>query len=125
MILQEAKIGGKLYLDYDPAEMALPEAERVTFNYGPISNLRRVELLSNGLNKQGKPNYVEVCRAAIDELGKKVDNLKDKNGNALDTIEKILAWKDGGKTIAYMIVIIGHAIWEAQDGAEVGLKNSE
>jgi hypothetical protein len=124
MILQEAKIGGTLYLDYDPDEMALPESERVAFNYGPISNRARVELLHKSINRNGYPNYADICKSAIDDLGKRIDNLKDSNGNDLDTIGKMLEWKDGGKGISLMITIIGRKIWDAQDG-ELVLKNSQ
>lgn len=116
MILERALVGGTIYLDYEPAEMALPEADRVAFDYGPISMQKRIELVYQGINKFGYPNPAAVCKAAIDDLGKKIRNLKAPDGEELDSIEKLLACKDGGKSIAYMITIVGRKIWDAQDG---------
>jgi len=123
MILQEAIIGGTIYLDYVESEMALPESERVAFDYGPIPNRVRVDLLHRTSNGNGAPNGLEVCRAAIDGNNKKIKNLFGEKKEVLDTVEKVLAYPDKDMVLAYMLEIVGMKIWRKQVGEDVDLKN--
>lgn len=123
MILKEATVGGKVYLDWMEGEEALDESERVAFNYGPITNKVKIKLLHTTVNERGMPNGADVCKAAIDDLGLRVVNLKAADGTDLDTISKILAYPDKDLTLAYMIEMVGAIIWGKQAGEEVGLKN--
>jgi hypothetical protein len=121
MILQEAMIGGTLYLDYLASEMALPESERVAFVYRALTNREKVDLLHRTGNRNGMPNGADVCEKAIT----KIRNLYKPDGTPLDTISKLLDYHDGGNEIAYMITITGSKIWTLQMGNEEALKNSE
>lgn len=123
MILHEATIGGVIYLDWIDSEMALPEAERVAFEYGAISNRDKVSLIYKNMGGNTMPDPADVCMAAIDGLGKKVRNLKGPDGSPLDTIDKMLKCKDADLTIAYIIANVGMKIWARQNGGEEGLKN--
>lgn len=123
MILKEATVGGKIYLDWMESEKSLDESEKVAFNYGPLSNKTKINLLHKSVNDRGVPNGGDVCKAAIDDLGLKVENLKAADGKELDTIAKILAYPDKDLTLAYMIEMVGTLIWAKQTGEEVGLKN--
>jgi hypothetical protein len=123
MILKEATVGGKIFLDWMESEKALDESERVAFNYGPISNKVKIRLLHQTVNERGIPNGADVCKAAIDDLGLKVVNLKAADGSELDTIQKMLAYHDKDLTLAYIIEMVGSIIWAKQTGEEVGLKN--
>ena len=123
MILKEATIGGVVYLAWNENEMALPESERVGFNYGPLSNKVKIKLLHESGLGHSSPNGVDVCKAAIDDLGKKITNLKGANGEVLDTVAKCLAYQDADNELAYMLEIQGLTIWRRQMGEEVGLKN--
>jgi hypothetical protein len=120
MIMKEATVGGTVHLDYLESEMALPEAERVAFDYRPLTNRERVDLLHRTTNSRGAPNGAEVCQVAVT----KIRNLTRADGQPLDTVEKLMAYPDKDNSLAYMIVIIGSRIWARQAGEEVGLKNS-
>jgi lambda repressor-like predicted transcriptional regulator len=120
VILKEAIIGGTIYLDWIESENALPEAERVAFDYGSISNRKRIELLHKSAD--GIPNPADVALAAIDDMGKKVRNLKAADGTALDTVRKILDYPDDEMALATMIYAVGRRIWLKQFGGEQ-LKN--
>ncbi len=122
MILKEATIGGTIYVDWLEDETKLPEAERIAFDYGPLSNRVKIDLLHNSRSATGFPNGADVCKAAIDGTGRKVKNITTPTGEKLDTIEKLLAYNGEGNSIAYMIEIAGCEIWKRQAG-EVGLKN--
>ena len=122
MILKEATVGGTVYVDWLEDETKLPESERIAFDYGPISNRAKIDLLHNTRGTTTIPNGADVCKAAIDGTGRKVKNITTPTGDKLDTIEKLLAYNDDGNQIAYMIEIIGCEIWKRQSG-EVGLKN--
>jgi len=121
VILQEAVIGGTVYLDYIESEMEKPEAERVAFDYRALTNREKVDLLHRSTNGNGIPNGVDVCSIAV----KKVRNLFGKDETPLDTVEKMLAFNDADNVLAYMLVIVGAKIWRRQGGEEVGLKNSK
>lgn len=123
MILKEALIGGTVYLDWIDEENALPETERVAFDYGPIPNRVRVEMLHRTSNANGIPNGADVCKAAIDDAGKKVRNLKAADGTELDSIAKILAYPDKDIALAYMVELVGMQIWRRQAGEEKTIKN--
>lgn len=118
MILQEAVIGGVVYLDYIEAEMALPESDRVAFEYRALTNREKIDLLHRTTNGRGMPNGADVCAVAV----KKIRNLNDAKGNPLDTVDKLLAYPDKDNSLAYMLVIVGARIWAKQSGEEV-LKN--
>lgn len=119
MILQEATIGGVIYLDYLETEMALPEAERVAFEYRALTNREKVDLLHRTTNGRGVPNGGDVCLIAV----KKIRNLLDDKGNKLDTVEKLMSYPDKDNSLAYMLVIVGGRIWAKQSGDEVERKN--
>jgi hypothetical protein len=119
MILEEATIGGTVYLEYDEKEMALPEKERVAFDYRALTNREKIDLLHKSTGEWGIPNGADVCLVAVT----RVRNLAGKDGNVLDSIPKMLAYKDGNNRIAYMITLVGAKIWRRQSGEEVGLKN--
>lgn len=120
MILKEALIGGTVYLDYDEREMALPENERIAFDYRALTNREKINLLHKNINGIGRPNGAEICELSVI----KVRNLFYTDGKTpMDTIAKLLDYKDGGNTIAYMLTIVGAMIWNRQSGDEVGLKN--
>jgi hypothetical protein len=125
MVLKEAFVGGTIYLSWIKSEMALPEAERVAFDYGPISNRARLKLLHGGYNEDGTPDQVAICIEAIDKQDKKIRNLKNAQGEPLDTIEKVLDANGNDPFIAYMLTFVGNKIWAGQRGSEVGLKNSK
>ena len=124
MVLREATIGGVVYLDWNTVEMAKPEAERVTFQYGPLTNREKINLLhsSSGLGLM-YPNGADVCLAAIDAKGLKIKNLSGAKGEVLDTVQKLLEYNDAGNETAYMVELVGVVIWRRQSGEEVGLKN--
>jgi hypothetical protein len=121
VILHEAVIGGTVFLEYIESEMALPEAERVAFDYRALTNREKVDLLHKTTNGRGIPNGADVCVAAV----KKIRNLTRADGTPLDTVEKVLAYNDSDNWLAYMLVIVGAKIWSRQSGEEVGLKNSK
>jgi hypothetical protein len=120
MILQEATIGGTVYLDYDDDEMALDEKDRVAFDYRALTNREKIDLLHRSTGSRGIPNGADVCLIAV----KKVRNLMQRDGKtALDTVGKLLEYPDVNNSIAYMLTIVGAKIWVRQAGEEVGLKN--
>jgi len=119
MVLKEATIGGTVYLDYLASEQELPESERVAFDYRPLTNRERTDLLHRTTNTRGFPNGAEVCKVAV----KAIRNLTKENGQPLDTIEKIMEYPDKDNTLAYMLILVGSRIWERQAGEGVGLKN--
>lgn len=118
MILEEATIGGTVYLEYDEKEMALPEKERVAFDYRALTNREKIDLLRS-TGEWNIPNAADVCLTAVT----RVRNLNSKEGAPLDTIAKCLAYHDKNNNIAYMLTIVGAKIWMRQSGEEVGLKN--
>lgn len=120
MILQEATIGGTVYLDYDDDEMALDEKDRVAFDYRALTNREKIDLLHRTGGNRGIPNGADVCLIAV----KKVRNLLQRDGKTpLDTVQKLLEYPDVNNGIAYMLTIVGSKIWMRQSGEEVGLKN--
>jgi len=122
MILQEAKIGGTVYLYYDSDEMALAEKDRVAFDYRALTNREKIDLIHRSSSDRGMPNGADVCAIAV----KKIRNLTKADGvTPLDTIPELLAYPDTNNSIAYMLTIVGAKIWVRQAGEEVGLKNSE
>jgi len=123
MIIQEATIGGTVYCEWDEKEMALPESERVSFDYGAISNRDKIDLMHKSYRTAGFPNGADVCLAAIDGKGKKIRNLKKADGTVLDTVAKCLEFNDADNFIANVIELVGYKIWRRQSGEEVELKN--
>ncbi|MBE3143206.1 MAG: hypothetical protein IMZ61_04680 [Planctomycetes bacterium] len=119
MILQEATIGGTVYLEYDDEQMKLPEAERVAFKYRVLTNKEKIDLIHKTQGVSGRPNGGDVCLTACTQ----VDNLMRSDGTALDTVIKMMAYPDVHNRIAYMLTIVGAAIWYRQTGEEAGLKN--
>ena len=70
MILEEATIGGTVYLDYLDSEKAKPEAERVAFVYRALTNREKATLIhSTPIDKYGIPNGVDVCEKAVTVFG--------------------------------------------------------
>ncbi|MGV0982620.1 MAG: hypothetical protein ACOYB0_09685 [Polynucleobacter sp.] len=142
MILQEALVGGTLYLDYLESELALPEKERVAFDYRALTNKEKVKLIHGA---EGRfPNGADVCLVAVtavhnlkgivdnkkkggafDALKRIFDKEKIPDTVDLDTIEKILAYPDKDLTLAYVLEGIGTRIWFKQMGQEEELKNSQ
>lgn len=117
MVLQEAMIGGTVFLEYDDEEMKLEEKDRVAFDYRALTNREKIDLM---YKTKGSMNGADVCLVAVT----KVRNLFEKDKvTALDTIEKMLGYKDAGNEITNMLVIVGSEIWRRQSGEEVGLKN--
>ncbi len=121
MVLQEATIGGTVYLEYDDDQMKLDEKDRVAFDYRALTNREKIDLLHRSAGRGGIPNGADICLVAVT----KVRNLEKRDGSALDSIQKMLEYQDINNTIAYMIEIIGSRIWSRQCGEEVGLKNSQ
>jgi hypothetical protein len=123
MILREATIGGVVYLEDFDDEMALPENERVAFPYGPLTTRERVDLIHRSANIAGQPNGADVCLAAIDGKGKKIINLRGKDGTVIDTVAKFMAY-GSDNTPAYILEIVGVTIWRKQNISEALIKNS-
>ncbi|MFA5165409.1 MAG: hypothetical protein WC481_07595 [Candidatus Omnitrophota bacterium] len=119
MVLEEATIGGTVYLEYDESEMALPEKERVAFDYRALTNREKIDLLHKSTGEWGIPNGADVCLTAVT----RVRNLAGRDGAALDSVAKLLAYHDKDNKIAYMLTLVGAKIWRRQSGDEVGLKN--
>lgn len=123
MILKEALVGGTLYLDWIEEENNKPIDERVAFEYGTLSSKQRVELIHKTVNSNGIPDPIAVCKMAIDGNGKKVKNLLSGDGKELDTIEKILDYKNADLSLAYILSMIGSKIWINQMGDSQVIKN--
>jgi hypothetical protein len=123
VILKEATIGGTVYLDYLDSEMALPESERVAFDYGAISNKIRGVLIHKSTGESGIPLGADVCREAIDGTGNKIRNLTAADGTPLDSVAKLQSYHDKDLAIAYMLEVVGMQIWRRQAGEEVERKN--
>jgi len=140
MILEEATVGGVVYVDYIEREMKLPEQERVAFLYRALTNREKIQLIHDARGKQ--PNGAEVASVAVTgvkNLKGKPDKVKkdgvlekmktlfgvtDKTELVdLDTIEKVLVYPDKGMELAYMVEVAGVTIWKRQSGEEVELKN--
>jgi hypothetical protein len=119
MVLQEALIGGTVYLEYVEEEMSLPEMERVAFEYRALTNREKIDLLHRTTNSRGVPNGGDVCAIAV----KKIRNLAKADGTPLDTVEKILSYSDKDNSLAYMLFIVGSIIWRRQGGESINLKN--
>ena len=122
MILKEATIGGVVYLDWVKSEMALPEKDRVAFEYGAISEGKRQELLNDSIGVDKMPDPAKICKAAIDDLGKKIRNLKAEDGTVIDTVEKLLA-RSNDLMMTYLLYTVGRKIWVNQSGGSVDTKN--
>jgi hypothetical protein len=122
LILQEATIGGTVYLaDLDYAdEKNLPEDQRAGFEYRALSNRERVALIyrcKSGLT----PNWADICEAAVT----RILNIKRQDGTPITSIQDLMAYHDKDKTIMVMLIAVGNEIWKRQSGDSEALKNSK
>lgn len=117
MILREAIIGGTYYPEWIEGEAEKKEADRVAFVYKAITNRERIALLEK--SNQLQPNSVDVMKLAVTEIR----NIFGANGEKLDTVDKLLDYKDAGHVIDYIILIAGRTIWQRQNGTEEQIKN--
>jgi hypothetical protein len=120
MILQEATIGGTIYLaDFDfPDELNLPEEQRAAFDYRALTNRERIALVykcRNGLT----PNWSDICEAAVT----KIKNIKRQDGTPITTIQDLLSYQDKDKAIMVILISVGNEIWKRQSGENLTLKN--
>lgn len=98
--------GGIVYLDFMDEDKAKPDSEKPFMRYRPLTVLEMTKLKQGGYDDKHYPNLANVCRMAVEEVG----NFFSPSGEALDTIEKLLAFPNP-EFVSSLAVIAGSKIW--------------
>jgi hypothetical protein len=98
--------GGKVYLDFLDEDKDKPDNEKPFMRYRPLTVLEMAKLKQEGYDEKGYPNLTTLCRMSVEEVG----NIFSPNGEALDTIKKLLAFPNP-EFVSSIAVLGGARIW--------------